>query len=74
MTYEGRGTTKPGVQADDHCVIFTSDAPVYFPGENGITKAPLKMIPESDRSNVHRLDNASRLNFAKVYSSYSHFF
>jgi hypothetical protein len=66
MTYMGRGTTKNGVHIDDHSIIYT-DQPILLEGESEMKNAPIRVIPDSPR---HRLHEASRLNYAKVYSSY----
>jgi len=66
MSYSGRGTTKPGVKAEDHAIIFTTNKPVCLSGENGMILAPLKVEP--DTSQFGTLDSASRLNYAKIYT------
>jgi hypothetical protein len=57
---------KRGVHAGDHSVIWT-EQPIMFPGERekGLTKSPIRMIPGNSRI---KLDNASRLNYAKLYT------
>lgn len=64
MTYNNQGTTKRGVQAEDHAVIYTS-RPVLLEGENQMTKKPIKVEMYNPRD---KLDHASRLNYAKVYT------
>ena len=66
MTYGGQGTNKFGVHAKDHAIIWT-EKPVWFKGEyeKGLTKHAIRMEPSSKR---HKLDEASRLNYAKLYT------
>ena len=66
MTYGGQGTNKSGVHAKDHAIICTEN-PVRFHGEyeKGLTKEPITVEPVSKR---HKLDQASRLNYAKLYT------
>ena len=66
MTYSGQGVKKKGVHARHHTVIYT-EKPVFAKGEKekGLKKKPIKVIPSSPR---HRLDNFSRLNYAKTYT------
>lgn len=58
---------KKGVHANEHAIIWTDKAPVMFKGEDkkGMTKAPIRVAPFSSR---HKLDEASRLNYAKLYT------
>lgn len=65
-TYSNQGTNKKGVHAEDHAIIYT-DKPTRFEGEleKGLSKSPIRVIPVSGR---HKLDKASRLNYAKVYT------
>jgi hypothetical protein len=67
MTYTGQGVNKKGVKAKYHAVIYTGKKPVTFEGEKskGLKMSPIKMIPISSR---HKLDSASRLNYAKQYT------
>lgn len=66
MTYNGQGVNEKGVKAKHHAVIYTGKKPVTFEGEKSKgLKAPIKMVPLSSR---HKLDNASRLNYAKLYT------
>jgi hypothetical protein len=67
MTYTGQGVNKKGVKAKYHAVIYTGKKPVTFDGERskGLKMSPIKMVPISSR---HKLDNASRLNYAKQYT------
>jgi len=64
MTYSGQGTTKKGVHADDHAIIYTS-RPTLLRGEMPLSKQPIKVKPDTIE---HKLDPASRLNYAKVYT------
>ncbi|KAK6602332.1 hypothetical protein H4I95_07434 [Botrytis cinerea] len=67
MTYEGRATSKPGVHADEHAIIYTTPVPKLIENEDGtkMTYRPVKMIPESNR---HKLEAASRINYHKIYT------
>lgn len=60
----GQGCGKWGVQAQDHAIIHTSQ-PKYVEGEPDLTKLPILVEPINSQ---HRLDPASRLNYAKVYT------
>jgi len=43
-----------------------------FPNECGMTKEPIRMLPDkSNRKQAHTLDQASHINYAKIYSTYS---
>jgi len=64
LTYGGQGTRKKGVHAEDHAVIYTEPSPIFKDGEQ-ITKKSIRMVPDSSR---HKLDTASRINYAKVYT------
>ncbi|KAM0143172.1 hypothetical protein ACHAP3_001303 [Botrytis cinerea] len=66
MTYEGRATSKPGVHADEHAIIYTTPVPKLIENEDGtkMTYRPVKMIPDSNR---HKLEAASRINYHKIY-------
>lgn len=67
MTYGGQGVNKRGVNARHHTIIYTSSKPVAFPGEmeKGLTRKPIRVEPTNAR---HKLDRASRLNYAKPYT------
>jgi hypothetical protein len=64
MTYGGRATTKPGVHANDHAIIYT-DRAMLVAGEADLAKRPIRVKPYSPE---HLLEPASRLNYAKVYT------
>ncbi|EPE31683.1 hypothetical protein GLAREA_12439 [Glarea lozoyensis ATCC 20868] len=67
LTYGNQGLTKHGVHADHHTMIYTGEYPPKpLPGEENLLKRePIKMVP--DKPN-YRLDGASRLNYAKIYT------
>jgi len=67
MSYGERATTKPGVHAEDHAIIYTTAGPKLVPGEEntGMVFKPVKVVPDNGR---HKLDKASRLNYAKLYT------
>jgi hypothetical protein len=58
---------KRGVHADHHTSIYSGKKPVVFRGERekGLTMRSIKVTPDNPR---HRLDDASRLNYAKTYT------
>ncbi|KAL2069488.1 hypothetical protein VTL71DRAFT_14167 [Oculimacula yallundae] len=60
------GATKNGVRAEHHTIIYSEKKPVYIKGEKekGMTKKPIK-IRCSPR---HKLDESSRLDYAKTYT------
>ncbi|KAF2996444.1 hypothetical protein E8E13_003705 [Curvularia kusanoi] len=60
FTYSGRGTTKPGVHADEHAVAYDlKKTPLLLPGETGITKASIGVNMEENET----LTKASRIYF-----------
>ncbi|TGO15811.1 hypothetical protein BTUL_0035g00140 [Botrytis tulipae] len=67
MSYEGRATSKLGVNADEHAIIYTTPQPRLVQNEDGTKMKyhPIKMIPDSSR---HQLDAASRINYHKIYT------
>jgi hypothetical protein len=67
MTYGGQGVNKRGVHAKYHTIIYTNKTAVAFKGEKekGLTKKPIRVEPSGPR---HKLDPASRLNYAKPYT------
>ncbi|APA05266.1 hypothetical protein sscle_01g000360 [Sclerotinia sclerotiorum 1980 UF-70] len=67
MTYRKRGTTKPGVHAEEHAIIYTTPYPQLVEGEDGnkMVYRPVRVIPDSTR---HHLEASSRLNYHKVCS------
>ncbi|RMJ29080.1 hypothetical protein PHISP_00023 [Aspergillus sp. HF37] len=65
-TYSRQGVAKPGINAQDHAVIYmTGSEPWTSPAEPRMTKEPLEIMP--DRPDK-KLDKMSRLNFGKVYT------
>lgn len=64
MTYGGLGTTKTGVHAEDHTIIYTGNVAVKMKKEK-IEKQAIRMYPFLAR---HKLHQASRINYAKVYT------
>ncbi|KAM3068126.1 hypothetical protein ACMFMG_011175 [Clarireedia jacksonii] len=66
MTYGQQGTKKHGVHPSHHAIIYT-DQPRLLQGEDPVRamKQPVKVIPNGPQ---HKLDSASRLNYAKVYT------
>ena len=66
MTYSGQGVNKRGVHAADHTIIWT-EKPVRFSKEKekGLQRKPIRVKPAGAR---HKLDDASRLNYAKLYT------
>ncbi|TGO45429.1 hypothetical protein BCON_0393g00010 [Botryotinia convoluta] len=66
MTYRGRATSQPGVHAEEHAIIYTTE-PKLAPNEHSsqMIFQPIKMIPDSAQ---HHLDLASRINYAKTYT------
>ncbi|KAN0102260.1 hypothetical protein V8E51_012770 [Hyaloscypha variabilis] len=66
-TYSGKGVNKQGVNADHHAIIYSGKKPVAFRGEKekGLQMRSIKVTPDNPR---HKLDDASRLNYAKTYT------
>ncbi|PMD40857.1 hypothetical protein L207DRAFT_346681 [Hyaloscypha variabilis F] len=67
LTYSGQGLNKKGVHADYHAIIYSGKKPIAFRGEKekGLRMRSIKATPDSSR---HKLDDASRLNYAKQYT------
>jgi hypothetical protein len=66
LTYQHQGTTKWGVNRDEHAIIYTGKYPATEgAGEEHLSKGPIEMIPKSPRD---KLDRASRINYAKIYT------
>jgi hypothetical protein len=67
LTYSGQGVRKRGVHADHHAIIYSGKKPVAFRGEKerGLQMRSIKVSPDNPR---HKLDDASRLNYAKTYT------
>ena len=67
MTYGGQGVLKKGVHAKHHTAIYSGEEARVFKGEKekGMTKRPIRITTSSPR---HKLDKASRLNYARVYT------
>jgi hypothetical protein len=66
-TYLRQGVTKNGVHADHHTIIYTEYPPHYITGERekGLNREPILMVPNNPS---YKLDSASRLNYAKIYT------
>ncbi|CAG8952547.1 hypothetical protein HYFRA_00009652 [Hymenoscyphus fraxineus] len=64
LTYGFRGLTKPGVHADEHAIIYT-EYPQVVDGESVIAKNAIRMVPKTPQD---KLNYASRINYAKVYT------
>jgi hypothetical protein len=55
------------VHASHHTIIYSGKKPIAFRGEKekGLTMRSIKVAPDNPR---HKLDDASRLNYAKAYT------
>ncbi|KAL8913058.1 MAG: hypothetical protein Q9171_002038 [Xanthocarpia ochracea] len=64
-TYSGKGATKKSIDKNAHAIIYTgSSPPERLPGEQGMNKNPLRVIPvRADE----KLDTRSRINLGKTY-------
>lgn len=73
-TYQKKGAAKPGLDVDSHAIVWAvwegRQEPGKLPGEEGMTKLPLRMIPDRVPGNAQQEDlhPASRINFGKVYT------
>jgi len=58
---------KRGVHAAHHAIIYSGERPIAFRGEKekGLQMRSIKVSLDSPR---HKLDDASRLNYAKTYT------
>jgi hypothetical protein len=66
VTYGSQGTNKRGVHANHHTIIYTEQPRmIHGEGARGLTKRPIRVIPYEPQ---HKLDPASRLNYAKIYT------
>jgi hypothetical protein len=64
LTYDGRGTLKPGCNPQEHSIAYMQGSePVVITGEKGITKLPIEIIPFA--KNAEPLDSASRIRFGR---------
>ncbi|KAK8219841.1 hypothetical protein M8818_000815 [Zalaria obscura] len=71
QTYGGRGVTKPGLDKEEHAIIYTGDSPprqlrgeLPSGGEDPM-RSPIRVVPTS---NTMRLDPMSRIHFGRVYT------
>jgi hypothetical protein len=66
LTYQYQGTSKWGVKREEHAIIYTGEYPPYpIDGEDDLTKGAIRVIPRTPRD---KLDPASRVNYAKIYT------
>jgi hypothetical protein len=68
LTYGYQGVLKPGVHPEDHAVVYSSrrGGPYLLEREEGLMKkSPIRIEMTSPRE---KLDQLSRLNYAKVYT------
>jgi hypothetical protein len=66
LTYGGKGTTKKGLDPTTHAIIYMSDQnPRRLAAETKMTKEPLAVDAASPDQ---KLDDLSRINFAKIYT------
>ncbi|KAH6688847.1 hypothetical protein BKA61DRAFT_500631, partial [Leptodontidium sp. MPI-SDFR-AT-0119] len=65
-TYSSQGVTKKGVIAEHHTIVHSEKKAVYFHGEKakGLTKKPIRISCYTR----HKLDDLSRMNYAKTYT------
>ncbi|KAF2179458.1 hypothetical protein K469DRAFT_741647 [Zopfia rhizophila CBS 207.26] len=66
FTYGGRATLKPGVEADEHAIVYTvGQQPTKLEGEAEFEKLPIGVLPptSNDAYTGHPLDPASRIYF-----------
>ena len=64
LTYDGRGTLKPGCNPEEHSIAYMQGTePVAITGEKGIVKMPIEIIPLA--KNTEPLDSASRIRFGR---------
>ncbi|KAE9367990.1 hypothetical protein N431DRAFT_349142 [Stipitochalara longipes BDJ] len=69
-TYNMQATTKQGVKAEDHAIIWTraptqDQPPREIPREPKLTFLPVEVDPRTPRD---KLEKESRLNYAKIYT------
>jgi hypothetical protein len=65
LTYGKQGTKKIGVKPEDHAIIYTGGHPPHeLEGEKKLHKRAVQVIPKTP----HKLDLASRVNYAKLYT------
>ncbi|RFU30133.1 hypothetical protein B7463_g6191, partial [Scytalidium lignicola] len=66
QTYGKRATTKPGARSQDHAAVFAvGEQPQLLQGEDLLHRDPFPIAVED--VNI-KIDPASRLNFAKIYT------
>ena len=65
-TYRRRGTSKPGVRADDHAAVIPVGGSVKLhPEEKALSKEPIHVIVEDPTVTIHE---TSRVDFSRVYT------
>lgn len=65
-TYKGQGTSKAGVNADDHAALVEKDHEVRFHAQEfRLKRAPIFAKVEDMSMSIHPM---SRINFSKVYT------
>jgi hypothetical protein len=67
LTYNGQGVNKRGIIAKHHAIIYSGKRPIAFKGEKekGLQFRAIRAKLDAVRD---RLDDASRLNYAKQYT------
>jgi len=65
-----QATTKRGVKAEDHAIIWTREhardqPPKEIPREAKLPLRPVEVLPRTPRD---KLEKESRLNYAKIYT------
>lgn len=65
LTYGGQGIQKRGVEADDHAMTYTSDAPPIPQEGVNLSNEPIRVIPKTPRE---KLIYNSLINYAKIYT------
>jgi len=66
LTYKGRGTSKPGIDASSHAIVYMSNSqPGRLDVETEMTKESICVDPATADQKLNPL---SRVNFAKIYT------
>ena len=66
LTYGKRGTTKPGVKAEYHAIIYAGkEAPKPLEDEPKLLKKPVRVKIDNPKEKLRR---QSRVNYSKIYT------
>jgi hypothetical protein len=65
-TYNGRGTLKAGVIAEEHAALYPATQPAIMPRDEKMNVQPFPIIIETDKAD--EISPMSRINLRKIYT------